>query len=273
MLKVLGHGLAVVLLTAVTQIGGLAYLAALLLRATLFRRSRYPATALLLPFLLFYGGATLALRTEMFTTRIPLSCASDESRALAAASPLLCLLNRNYVSADLYHALEALSGHMDQRFPGTLTQVLDTGFPFFDNFPLLPPLSHDDGRKADLAFYYRDGEGEYRRGLLASPLGYWGFTPPRPGEPQPCAGGGSLFSLRWDMGWFQPLVRDDISLDAARTKAALEWLTSEGRLYGIEKILLEPHLKSRLGLTSDRIRFQGCGAARHDDHIHVETNG
>lgn len=271
MWRLLGHGLVIVVLTVVTQIGGIVYLLALLLRATLFRRTRYPATALLLPFLLLYGVTTLALRTEIFTTRIPLSCATDETRALAAASPLLCLLNRNYVSADLYYGLEALSGHMDQRFPGTLTQVLDTGFPFFDSFPLLPHLSHDDGRKADLAFYYKGRAGTYRRGVLASPLGYWAFERPRPGDAQPCAGGGGLFSLRWNMGWFQPLVRDDVALDEARTKVALEWLASEGQLYGIEKILLEPHLKARLGLTSDRIRFQGCRAARHDDHIHIES--
>ena len=36
-------------------------------------------------------------------------------------------------------------------------------------------------------------------------------------------------------------------------------------------LLLEPHLKTRLKLEKyDKIRFQGCRAARHDDHIHVQ---
>jgi hypothetical protein len=73
------------------------------------------------------------------------------------------------------------------------------------------------------------------------------------------------------MDWFQPLVRDDVTLEEERSRAALQWLATEGPDRGIEKILLEPHLKARLGLDSDLIRFQGCGAARHDDHIHVES--
>ncbi len=271
MLKLLGHTLAVVLLTVVTQIGGIAYLLALLLRGLLFRRTRWPSLALALPFLLFYSVGTLALGTELFTYRVPVSCINSAGRVLAPASPMTCLLNRHYVLPDLYYTIEALSGHMAQRFPGTKTQVLDAGFPFGDDFPLLPHLSHDDGRKVDLAFYYQGRNGTYERGALASPLGYWGFEDPRPGDPQPCAGRADPMTLRWDMAWWQPLNRKDLTLDEERTKAALEWLTTEGKRYGIERILLEPHLKRRLGLTSDMIRFQGCGAARHDDHIHLQV--
>jgi hypothetical protein len=42
------------------------------------------------------------------------------------------------------------------------------------------------------------------------------------------------------------------------------------RSRAIGKILLEPHLRDRLGLTSSKIRFQGCNAARHDDHLHLQ---
>ena len=39
----------------------------------------------------------------------------------------------------------------------------------------------------------------------------------------------------------------------------------------IDKIFLEPHLKSRLRLSSyGKIRFHGCAAVRHDDHIHIQ---
>jgi hypothetical protein len=37
----------------------------------------------------------------------------------------------------------------------------------------------------------------------------------------------------------------------------------------VQKMLIEPHLKARLRLQSSKVRFQGCGAARHDDHVHV----
>ena len=39
----------------------------------------------------------------------------------------------------------------------------------------------------------------------------------------------------------------------------------------IKKIFLEPHLKQRLGLQKEKkIRFHGCRAVRHDDHIHIQ---
>ena len=38
------------------------------------------------------------------------------------------------------------------------------------------------------------------------------------------------------------------------------------------KILLEPHLKNRLGLQHEnKIRFQGCHSVRHDDHLHLQV--
>lgn len=272
MLRILGHALAILLLTVVTQIGGLAYLLALLFRGLLFRHSRRRGVALLLLFVILYGGATAALDAGVVTRRAGLPCWESGGAHLVSASPLTCLLNRHYVTPGTHGAVASLAEHMNARFPGTLTQTLDAGFPFLVGFPLLPHLSHDDGRKVDLAFYYKGADATYQRGALASPLGYWGFTPPAPGEPQPCAGETKGLSLRWDTDWFQPLVRDDLTMDEARTKAALQWLTAEGKEHGVARILLEPHLTSRLGLASDMIRFQGCAAARHDDHIHVETN-
>jgi hypothetical protein len=41
----------------------------------------------------------------------------------------------------------------------------------------------------------------------------------------------------------------------------------------VQKILIEPHLKERLRLQSSKVRFQGCHAARHDDHVHVQIQG
>ncbi|MGD1879566.1 MAG: hypothetical protein ACFB13_18950 [Kiloniellaceae bacterium] len=272
MLRILGHSLAILLLTALTQIGGLAYLLALLLRGLLFRHSQRRGLALLAIFVLLYGGATVALDAGVLTRRASLPCWEHDGAPLVSASPLTCLLNRHYVTPGTYNAIATLAGYVNTRFPGTLTQTLDAGFPFLDGFPLLPQLSHDDGRKVDLAFYYKGPDGAYRRGALPSPLGYWGFTLPAPGEPQPCTGTEDPLSLRWNMGWFQPLVRDDLTMDEARSKAALQWLTTKGPEHDVERILLEPHLKSRLGIASNRVRFQGCRAARHDDHIHIEIS-
>jgi len=36
------------------------------------------------------------------------------------------------------------------------------------------------------------------------------------------------------------------------------------------KVFVEPHLKTRMKLVDSKIRFHGCGAVRHDDHIHIQ---
>lgn len=38
----------------------------------------------------------------------------------------------------------------------------------------------------------------------------------------------------------------------------------------VGKLFIEPHLKTRLNLTSKKVRFHGCKAVRHDDHIHFQ---
>ena len=38
----------------------------------------------------------------------------------------------------------------------------------------------------------------------------------------------------------------------------------------ISKIFIEPHLKKRMNLKNPKIRFHGCRAVRHDDHIHLQ---
>jgi hypothetical protein len=41
--------------------------------------------------------------------------------------------------------------------------------------------------------------------------------------------------------------------------------------FGLQKIFIEPHLKNALGITDGHVRFQGCRAARHDDHVHIQV--
>jgi len=170
-----------------------------------------------------------------------------------------CALNRNYVTPEMAGLLQDAAGTADRAYPGTVTQVLDANFPFLAGFPLLPHLSHDDGRKADLAFYYADAKG-YAPGVSRSPIGYFAF------EQGPTDCSGNWLTLRWDLGALQPLWRD-LEFDAARTRHLLQVLAADGR---VGKIFLEPHLQDRLGVRSVKLRFQGCRAARHDDHIHLQ---
>lgn len=59
----------------------------------------------------------------------------------------------------------------------------------------------------------------------------------------------------------------DHALDLPRNRAVLEVLAGDPR---VGKIFVEPHLVQTLGVSHPSIRFQGCRAARHDDHIHFQ---
>jgi hypothetical protein len=59
-------------------------------------------------------------------------------------------------------------------------------------------------------------------------------------------------------------------LEPERTRAALRCLVADGQRFGVERIFIEPYLAARLGVSSPVLGFQGCRAARHDDHIHIQ---
>ncbi len=257
----------VVLLTLLTQIGGLVWLVAL----GIVRRSRAGFLVFLALFLgLYAAGSTLSYAVAPVFGRVPLPCFDDGTSRLRMQSPFFCALNRQYVVPELREAAVALSLHMDRAFPGTTTLALDANFPFFNGFPLFPHLSHADGRKLDVAFFYQDAGGRYLDKTTRSPIGYFAFEEPRPGSVLPCDDRNDLLTLRWDLAFLQSLWRP-LPLEEARTREALRWLAGEGSGFGIEKIFVEPHLAQRLGVAAESIRFQGCRAARHDDHIHMQV--
>ncbi|MBD1544816.1 hypothetical protein [Roseibium aggregatum] len=260
----------VAVLTLLTQIGGLAYGVAWASRFWLFKRHRRSVAVLVGLFAVSYGFFWFAAtKIAPLAGRVPIACLTASNAEPVEQSVLYCALNRNYVVPELARIVTDLAVHMDREFPGTETLVLDAGFPFIDGFPLLPHLSHRDGRKLDLAFYYRGTDGRYVPGVTKSPIGYWAFEEAPDGYATPCPDSQGWKTLRWDMRWFR-VFNSDVQLDADRTGEALRWLTTAGRRAGLAKVLLEPHLKRTLRVNSDVIRFQGCRAARHDDHMHIQ---
>jgi hypothetical protein len=259
--------LATALLTVLTQVGGLVWLLAMALRRFLPTPSRLAFLGL---FLGLYAAATiLTQQLAPLAGRVALPCFPGNDSTLAVHSPLYCALNRNYVAPELASVAKAYADHMAGAFPGTRTLALDASFPFLHGFPLIPHLSHNDGRKLDLAFYYLDESGKFRNGETRSPLGYFAFQQPVTGSPQPCAGRDRWMTLRWDMAWLQ-WAFPDWQLEPQRMHEALRWLSNEGQNLGIGKIFIEPHIPASLGVSSNTFRFQGCRAARHDDHIHIQ---
>ncbi|MCP4694815.1 MAG: hypothetical protein GY859_42700, partial [Desulfobacterales bacterium] len=113
-----------------------------------------------------------------------------------------CLLARNYVAPRARDILQRVAVSIDNRRPGAVLTYLDANFPFFNGFPLLPHLSHKDGKKVDLAFFYRDAKTGKPLNKTPSPIGYWAYERPREREPRPCENVRAW--LRWDFHWLQP---------------------------------------------------------------------
>lgn len=249
--------LAVILLwTALTEVGGAALWPAIGLAAG----SQRPWRAAALWCALAHASSLLSVPpvAELFG-RTALPCLG--SGPLRPRSLLYCVGHRRYVRRDLAEEAELIAEEVAREHPGTIVRYLDGGFPF-PGMPLLPHLSHGDGKKLDIALLYRGEQGEPIDGG-GSPLGYFGYVPLPKGSRPACQP--SAWDLRWDMPWLQPFVAP--KLDAARTASLLRAASEREK---IGKILIEPHLRERLGVDSEKIRFQGCRAARHDDHLHIQ---
>jgi hypothetical protein len=251
-MKIFAHAAVVLALTLLTQVGGLAWLIALALR----RRFRFLPALLLAYAAIWLAAVNLAPAFG----RVPLPCRGE---ALRMQSAFYCVTLRHFVVPELAEAAADAAARVAQTFPGTVTLALDGGFPFAAA-PMLPHLSHGDGRSLDVAFFYTGPDGAYLPGRTRSALGYFAFEGVAAGEPDPCLP--AWPTLRWSLGWLQPLWPDR-PLEALRTRALVLALAEDRR---IGRLFLEPPLAARLGLSHPRLGIQGCRAARHDDHLHVQ---
>jgi hypothetical protein len=250
MVRLALHLALIIGLTALTQIGGLAWALALWLKHRLSHRL---AAFTVIYAALWIGAVTLA----PLAGRVPLPCRGEPLRL---QSPAYCLMLRHFVTPELAAVATEAARVIAADYPGTVTLALDGGFPFLNGMPLLPHLSHHDGEKLDLAFFYTQ-DGAYLPGRTRSPIGYFAFeTLDRPNCPP------AFPTLRWDLAWLQPLWPDR-PLEPARTRALIQTLLDDPRL---GRLFIEPPLAQALGVAGGKLGFQGCRAARHDDHIHIQ---
>lgn len=181
---------------------------------------------------------------------------------LKPASWFQVICNRHYLEANSLRVLVfSIRTPQYDESHGPI-YYLDANFPFLDGFPLIPHLSHNDGKKLDLAFQYVNDKGE----PCAPPtlLGYGFFEGPYEHEfNQKQACDNAFYNITTLFGWMR---RRSPKVDEKSTKELIEILTPES-----EKMFLEPHLKTRWGLSGNsKIRFHGCHSVRHDDHIHLQ---
>jgi hypothetical protein len=172
--------LTFMVLTLLTQIGGIIFIITLL-ACLAFPKSQHGwqrAGVVVIVFVVIYAATVVFLVPPLataFAGRVPLPCAAESGRPFAAAGWIYCVFNRNYVDARFVPLLTEMSRSVDAAFPGTTTLFLDANFPFLDGFPLLPHLSHGDGRKLGIAYYYDAPDGSYLPAATRSPLGYFAF--------------------------------------------------------------------------------------------------
>ncbi len=245
-----------IFLTVLTQVGGVIFLLSLWIA----KKSRLNTIAIFLP---LYLVATFLLIPHLapLLGREPIK----HSAKIEPTNYLTILLNRNYVRPELNQLLHKTEKNLVNA-PFKI-RYLDASFPFIDKFPLLPHLSHNDGKKIDISFVYEDNHGMVDGKKSRS--GYGVFVPMKQGEYNQTKVCKSKGVFQYDYPKYLTLgrINEDLKFSQYGTKELIEALLKNREL---GKLFIEPNLKKRLGLTDSRVRNHGCRAVRHDDHIHVQ---
>lgn len=202
--------------------------------------------------------------------RRPLPLYPTDNFPIKPAKAFYFFTNRNYIKPKLLEAVKNVSNQLNRTYPEVTIMYLDGCFPFLNNFPLIPHLSHDDGAKLDLAFIYQKKDNRTYAPKHPSWFGYGFSEQAKPNEynkVEECTSQG-----KWQYALTNKLIpksaykKYSFAHDANRS--LLSKLIDEP---AIKKIFIEPHLKARLGYNQvKKVRFAGCHAVRHDDHIHIQ---
>lgn len=254
---------AFIFFTTVTQIGGVILIITSKLIGS--QKNRFTGDTL------FYFGVVYCIFTFLV---IPIVApifgrvAIENRKHLQPTSYFTILCNRNYVVPEVNYALQQAAVEFEAQHSEITIYYLDANFPFFDGFPLLPHLSHNDGKKVDLSFVYEDEDGIISN-KHKSNSGYGVFENPLPNEQNQTELCKQAGYWQYDYSKYLTLGKNDENLlfSEAGTRQLITVLLSQ-KQWG--KLFIEPHLKQRLNLTDARVRFHGCGAVRHDDHIHLQ---
>lgn len=250
-----------VLLTTLTQIGGLILIISLILSnywkikirgkaAIIFVGLYIISTFLVIPFISPFFGREKIIHSDK----------------IKPATFAYVLLNRNYVSPELNDLLL----ETEKNLINTEVEIiyLDANFPFLNGFPLLPHLSHNDGKKIDFSLIYENQNGEITN-KTKSLSGYGVFASPKKSETnktEECKQQG-FYQYDFPKYFTFGKINHELKFSKYGTKLLIEALLKNNNL---GKVFIEPHLKERLGLIDDRIRYHGCHSVRHDDHIHIQ---
>ncbi|WP_335976102.1 hypothetical protein [Gaetbulibacter jejuensis] len=262
-MRILLHIIIFLILTIITQIGGILYLVSVLLikRTANKRRIKrigvFVGLYIIATFLIVPNIAPIFGREKI-----------KETKFLKAHSIFFKIANRNYVRPELNKSLTKIATEFVNRNSGIKMIYLDANFPFINGFPLLPHLSHNDGKKVDVSLIYQDPNGQLTN-KKPSVSGYGVYEMPTEKEYDQnpvCKKNGN-----WQYDFTKHLtlgtINKDIEFSEKGTRQLVELILKQK---STGKLFIEPHLKTRLNLNNGKLRFHGCQAVRHDDHIHFQ---
>jgi len=248
-------------LTLLTQIGGIVYLISLWFNYLIKIKFRFKKSILFICLYLIITFLVIPLIAPIFGRE-----SIKHSNKIHPTNYFTVLLNRNYVSPKMNHLLANLDSDLEHT-PIHIS-YLDANFPFIDGFPLLPHLSHNDGKKLDISLIYEQPN------RIISPkqksfTGYGVFENPNSSEYNQINKCIKEGYFQYDYTKYVKLfeVNKSLTFSHKGTKQLINTILKQPAL---EKLFIEPHLKYRLQLQHQKVRFHGCKAVRHDDHIHIQ---
>ncbi|WP_233269893.1 hypothetical protein [Polaribacter sp. L3A8] len=230
-----------VVLTVITQIGGVIYLISLLIISK--KSSKYKLKRTLF-FIFLYLTSTFLIvpKVAPIFGRIQI----ENNKQLQAHNFITKLFNRNYVTPKMAAVLTTVSLSMQKEYPTIKVVYLDANFPFINGFPLLPHLSHNDGKKIDISFVYQTKKGILTN-LKPSNSGYGIFVSPTKYEinqTKICKKKGF-----WQYDFTKYLTLSSFNTDLKLSKKATKNIINQIlKNDAVSKLFIEPHLKSRLKL-------------------------
>lgn len=246
--------LITILLTILTQVGGVIYWITIFLNLK-FQREKWYSKIVLFTSTYLLMTFTLIPFIAGFFGRNALPIFDD---TIAPVNYYTILLNRHYVSNEMYQLLTEIKSELKNK--DLHISYLDANHPFIDNYPLLPHLSHDDGNKLDIAFIYKD-----KKFYSPSLSGYGVYYQENSPSNNRCFKEGFFqYDFTKYVGWE---IDSSWKVDEERTCQLIQVLAQKNK---VRKIFLEPYLKYKWDLKSPKVHFHGCHAVRHDDHIHLE---
>ncbi len=249
------HIVCIVILTVLTQVGGILWLIAVSIAFKLKQKKRYIFPII---YLLFNIVIIPPIASKFGRKQLPVFNADIKPKHI-----FYPLLFRNYVTKELYSVLEYSAKDLSKH--NIQITYLDANFPFTNGFPLLPHRSHNDGKKIDISFMYLNAKGETTTKKPAT-SGYGAYVKPNNTTTNSCLKKGYW---QYDFPKYLTLgTNKSLQFDNSNTRKIIATFLKHPKT---EKVFIEPYLKQSMNLNHRKIRFHGCKAVRHDDHIHLQV--